>query len=184
MNAIQFKLGFILLLVIGFTSCKKDTVNPAAPNNLPDASFTATISGAISQQLNLVMPEQGGTNGGATGGFSSTQDLISFVFLVNNATKNSGQTQISFSASASSLSNGTYTATQATYLNTTNNTSFGELVSGTVTINQVDLYLNPVGGTSIHWVSGSATLVIEDAGNPGSQISVSCQFSNINTPSA
>lgn len=180
MKTFHLTLFIALFFGLGIYSCNKATTNPAVPNQeMPDATVNVTVTGALTQQFSYNLPKQGGNEGAATGGYSTTDNILTYVFLDSNQ-KASGEKSFGFTATAGSLSTGTYTLNDGSYVDV-GNTSFGNLISGTVTVNKVDLYSNLAGGTTIYWTTGNAEYVLQDDSTPPQQITVNCDFTNIYT---
>jgi hypothetical protein len=171
MKAYNFSLTILLFVGLTILSCNKKT-NDQQQSKKPDAIFDATITGAISDQLNFKLVEQMSTESAGNAAYGSSNTQYSFVFQVGT-TK-----QITFYGNGN-FANGTYAATDGDYVDYGNGYGFGKFISGSFTISNIELYQEAAGNTSLHWISGSATIVLEDANNPGSQITINCQFSNI-----
>ncbi|HEY9113781.1 MAG TPA: hypothetical protein VIN10_03725 [Bacteroidales bacterium] len=183
MKTLNFTLIITFVFGIGFSSCNKSTTpNPINPQGkLPDATVSGTISGDVNEQFSYKLPEQGGTEGAALGAYSSADNYLTFTFTVTNSSKAAGNKTFNISSNSGNLAKGTYAANIGGLADVGNGWNYGEFVSGSITIDKVELYMNAAGGTSLHWVSGSTTYVLQDDSTPPKQVTISCNFSNVYT---
>lgn len=170
-------LALPLLLII-FTSCKKDNDNdPTEPDTLPDAVFNATISGDESETYAFTLPQgQAGTYA-INGSHVSNVELFQMIVMEMPA-----GWQMSFAVNMENFGTGTYQMNQgqsdvSTYFNDVTGKAYIS-TSGTINITKADQYLE-AGSQDGYYIEGNFTMQGIDSSTPPQQVTVSGSFEGI-----
>lgn len=184
-----FKHLLLLLLsvsMVSITACKKDDDDDSdtTESELPDAVFSADISGDVTRHVEFTLPKNvASADGKAVNGSQSN----SINLLLINVLGGSEKWSIAFGVSASSVTTGTFQMNQTqSSFGSYNDQAAGEgylSTSGSVTITKAELYQSlggSIGAANDYFIDGTFTMSCEDGSNPPKQITVTGSFSGIN----
>ena len=165
------------LLLIIFTSCKKDNDDPTEPDKLPDAEFNATTSGDESETYSFTLPEGRAGTYAINGSHLSSLDIFQMTAMELPA-----GWQMSFSVTMDNFGTGTYQLNQGqTDMGTYHNDATGKTyisTSGTINITKADQYLE-AGAQDGYYIEGNFTMQGIDSETPPNQVTVSGSFKGI-----
>ena len=176
-HTLFLQLALPLLLIL-FTSCKKDDDdNPSQPDTLPDAEFSATVSGAESEDYSFTLPQGTAGDYSINGSHVSTAELLQIIAMEMPA-----GWSMTLVVSTESFGTGTYQMNQgqtdlSTYFNDETGTTYVS-TSGTLNITKADQYLE-FGSQDGYYIEGNFTMEGIDSSTPPQQVSVSGSFSGI-----
>lgn len=184
----SFKHLLLLLLsvsMVSITACKKDDDDSdTTESELPDAVFSADISGDVTRHVEFTLPKNVATTDGRAINGSQNNSLN---LLLINALGGSEKWTIALGVTANSVTTGTFQMNQT-------QTSFGSYTdqdagvgylstSGSVTITKAELYQSvgsSLGGADDYFIDGTFTMSCADESNPPQEITVTGSFSGIN----
>lgn len=176
-NTFLLQLALPLLLIL-FTSCKKDDDdNPSEPDTLPDAEFSATVTGTTSENYSFTLPQGTAGNYSINGSHVSTVELLQVIVM---------ELPVGWSmtlvVSTETFGTGTYQMNQgqtdlSTYFNDETGTTYVS-TSGTLNITKADQYLE-AGSQDGYYIEGNFTMEGIDNSTPPKQVSISGSFSGI-----
>lgn len=173
--------------MVSITACKKnddDDDLDTTESELPDAVFSADISGDLTRHVEFTLPKNvASADGKAING--SHNNSVSLLLM--NVLGGSDNWSMALGVGASGVSTGTF------YMNQ-NQIAFGSYsdqdaqktylsTSGSVTITKADLYQNAgsaFGAADDYFIDGTFTMTCEDDSNPPQEITVTGTFSGIN----
>jgi hypothetical protein len=172
-----FMLLTLSLVLIIFTSCKKDNDDPAQPDTLPDAEFNATTSGAESENYTFTLPQ------GQAGTYAINGSHVSNVSLFQMTVMElPAGWQMSIAVNMDNFGTGTYQLNQGqTDISSYHNDETGMTyisTSGTLNITKADQYLE-AGSRDGYYIEGSFPMQGVDSSTPPQQITVSGTFKGI-----
>lgn len=178
MKTITKIVAMAMVAATVFTSCNQDDEDDD-DSTLPDATFNATVTGAINQDLNISLPENfvsgtkvvnGSLNGSSNLFVMNAQDIGTWTFaLIYNGSQLQVGTYDVAATSAFSYPSQAQAAFSAT--------------SGTVSISKAELFQgvgSGVGAADDYFVDGTFTIQMESTDTPPQQLQISGSFSGVN----
>lgn len=184
----HFLLLLLSVVLVGATSCKKnsDDDDDGNGNNseLPDAVFSADISGTVTRHVEFTLPKNVTTTDGKAINGSQNDNLN---LLLINVLGGSEKWSITLGVGANSVTTGTFQMNQTqTSFGSYNDQNTGEgylSTDGSVTITKAELFQGvggSIGAADDYFIDGTFTMNCVDNSNPPKEITVTGSFSGVN----
>ncbi|MBI1193423.1 MAG: hypothetical protein GC205_09630 [Bacteroidetes bacterium] len=183
MRPLSLMAWITLAFSVSCSSCKKET--PTNDEPLPDLALQFTVSGDVSQSIDVLLPE----NVSAAGQGFMNGSLNGKVKILSLLAQQSPDWMLGFNFfETTELEVGTYTINLAnsdigSYSHATLAPGGFLATSGSVTFSKVELFQSlgsSIGGADDYFVDGSFTMNMEDNSTPPQQITIAGNFSGIN----
>jgi hypothetical protein len=168
-------VGFILISCSDDDENNQNNLGPTGSLVLPDLTFQFDVTGAITYSKSWVSPENSAEIGGHNNDVISGYESDIQRFSLGGA---SGEFAFSMVASMPTVSSGTYTLTEASFIDSSF-VGFGNAQSGTLTIDNASVHFTSFGVT-YYDIDGSFSTTILDDAVPANTIVFEGSFNGLN----